>query len=544
MRNLKQKINKAIFKALKLKNYPNKNFTLSPPKIESFGHLSSNIALLLSKEIKKSPLEIAEGIAEEIRKENLNIIKSITVSKPGFINFKIVKKYFQDIINSILEKKDNYGNQNLGLGKTANVEFVSANPTGPLTIGHGRNAIIGDTISNILEWHGYDVTREYYYNDAGKQMRMLSESVKSRYYELINKTSSFPSEGYQGDYIKEIARNLFEKHGELLEKKNPIFGEFAENEIFNKIKNTLNRLNINFNVFSNEKSFYESGAIKKVLKNLKEKKLIYEKDNATWFKASEAGGIQDRVYIKSTGELTYRLPDTAYHIDKVNRQYDLIIDVFGADHADAYPDVINALTALDINTSHIKVLIYQFVTLLKSGEKVKMSTRKGEFVTLDTLLNEVGLNATRYFFIMRSMNSHLDFDLDLAKDESEKNPVFYLQYAHARICNIIARSLNAGYKKNMVFETKLLDHEDEIRLLIYLSEFSDIMELALETLEPQILVNYLQKIASQFHRFYGKCRVIVDDENLSKSRIALIKSVQIVLSNGLSIIGIEAPKKM
>lgn len=544
MKNLKQKINKAILKALKIKSYPNKIFTLSPPKTESFGHLSSNIALLLSKEIKQSPLEIAENIAEEIGLENINIIKDITISKPGFINFKIVDSYFQDVVNVILKENNNYGKQNLGDGKTANVEFVSANPTGPLTIGHGRNAVIGDTISNILEWHGYNVSREYYYNNAGRQMRILAESVKSRYYELINKSSIFPIEGYQGSYIKDIAESILKKHGELLESGNSIFGEFSENEIFNNIKTTLNRLNIHFNIFSNEKSFYESGAIKKVLKDLKEKELIYQKDNATWFKASETGGSQDRVYIKSTGELTYRLPDTAYHIDKVNRKYDLIVDVFGADHADAYPDVINALKALNIKTSHIKVLIYQFVTLLKSGEKVKMSTRKGEFITLDTLLNEVGLNATRYFFIMRSMNSHLDFDLDLAKDESEKNPVFYLQYAHARICNIIVKSLNSGYKQNMQFDTSLLKHDDEIKLLIYLSEFSNIMELALETLEPQVLVNYLQKIASQFHRFYGKCRVIVDDENLSKSRIALIKSVQIVLSNGLSIIGIEAPRRM
>ena len=520
------------------------DFSLSPPKQESFGDLSSNIALLISKQIQKNPLEIAEEIKKRMLRQNLNDIEEITATQPGFINFVIKPNYYQNNLKLIIKDKESFGKDFKGKGKSANVEFVSANPTGPLTVGHGRNAVIGDTVSNILEWHDYNVTREYYYNDAGKQMRTLGQSVESRYFEYVKKPFEFPNDGYQGEYIIEIAKNIANNHGENLVKNDEKFLAEAEKVIFGQIENSLNSLGIKFDTFTNEKSFYESGAIKKLLSQLKSKGLVYEKDDATWYKATGVGAKQDKVYIKSTGEPTYRLPDTAYHKDKIKRGYDVIVDVFGADHTDTYPDVLSALRALGLKTEHVKILIYQFVTLVKNGEKVKMSTRKADFITLDDLVNELSVDVIRYFFIMRSMNTHLDFDLNLAKDQSDKNPVFYLQYAYARICNIIRYGENQGFKFSEKFDTTLLNESSEIKLLKLMSNFPTMMETALETLEPQTIAIYLQDLASSFHKFYGNCKVITDDEKLSQSRLGLINGAKIIISIGLSILGVSAPEKM
>ena len=520
------------------------DFSLSPPKQESFGDLSSNIALLISKQIQKNPLKIAEEIKKRMLRQNLNDIEEITATQPGFINFVIKPNYYQNNLKLIIKDKESFGKDFKGKGKSANVEFVSANPTGPLTVGHGRNAVIGDTVSNILEWHDYNVTREYYYNDAGKQMRTLGQSVESRYFEYVKKPFEFPNDGYQGEYIIEIAKNIANNHGENLVKNDEKFLAEAEKVIFGQIENSLNSLGIKFDTFTNEKSFYESGAIKKLLSQLKSKGLVYEKDDATWYKATGVGAKQDKVYIKSTGEPTYRLPDTAYHKDKIKRGYDVIVDVFGADHTDTYPDVLSALRALGLKTEHVKILIYQFVTLVKNGEKVKMSTRKADFITLDDLINELSVDVIRYFFIMRSMNTHLDFDLNLAKDQSDKNPVFYLQYAYARICNIIRYGENQGFKFSEKFDTTLLNESSEIKLLKLMSNFPTMMETALETLEPQTIAIYLQDLASSFHKFYGNCKVITDDEKLSQSRLGLINGAKIIISIGLSILGVSAPEKM
>lgn len=520
------------------------DFSLSPPKQESFGDLSSNIALLISKQIQKNPLKIAEEIKKRMLRQNLNDIEEITATQPGFINFVIKPNYYQNNLKLIIKDKESFGKDFKGKGKSANVEFVSANPTGPLTVGHGRNAVIGDTVSNILEWHDYNVTREYYYNDAGKQMRTLGQSVESRYFEYVKKPFEFPNDGYQGEYIIEIAKNIANNHGENLVKNDEKFLAEAEKVIFGQIENSLNSLGIKFDTFTNEKSFYESGAIKKLLSQLKSKGLVYEKDDATWYKATGVGAKQDKVYIKSTGEPTYRLPDTAYHKDKIKRGYDVIVDVFGADHTDTYPDVLSALRALGLKTEHVKILIYQFVTLVKNGEKVKMSTRKADFITLDDLVNELSVDVIRYFFIMRSMNTHLDFDLNLAKDQSDKNPVFYLQYAYARICNIIRYGENQGFKFSEKFDTTLLNESSEIKLLKLMSNFPTVMETALETLEPQTIAIYLQDLASSFHKFYGNCKVITDDEKLSQSRLGLINGAKIIISIGLSILGVSAPEKM
>ena len=520
------------------------DFSLSPPKQESFGDLSSNIALLISKQIQKNPLEIAEEIKKTMLHQNLNDVENITATQPGFINFFIKPRYYQNTLKLIIKNQENFGKNFKGKGKTANVEFVSANPTGPLTVGHGRNAVIGDTVSNILEWHDYNVTREYYYNDAGKQMRTLGQSVESRYFEYVKKPFEFPSEGYQGEYIIEIAKNIANNYGESLEKNDEKFLTEAEKVIFGQIENSLNSLGIKFDTFTNEKSFYESGAIKDLLSQLKSKELVYQKDGATWYKATNVGAKQDKVYIKSSGEPTYRLPDTAYHKDKIKRGYDVIVDVFGADHTDTYPDVLSALGALGLKTEHIKILIYQFVTLVKNGEKVKMSTRKADFITLDDLVDELSVDIVRYFFIMRSMNTHLDFDLNLAKDQSDKNPVFYLQYAYARICNIIRYGENQGFKFSEKFDPTLLNESSEIKLLKLMSNFPTMMETALETLEPQTIAIYLQDLASSFHKFYGNCKVITDDEKLSQSRLGLINGAKIIISIGLSILGVSAPEKM
>ena len=544
MKKLKQQIINAVSTSLASLAYPEKEFSLAPPKNPEFGDLSTNISLLLTQNLKMPPLEIAQSIAKELNKELPHYISEITVTLPGFINFKVDKSFYQSKVKTILDEADSFGKSGLGAGKTANVEFVSANPTGPLTVGHGRNAVLGDTVSNILEWQGFDVTREYYFNDAGRQMRILGQSVEARYFEILGKKFEFPDDGYKGTYIKDIAQTILDDLGVDLSAGDSSFKEKAEKSIFEDIKKSLLNLGIHFDQFTNEKTFYENGEIDKLLSELRDKDLIYDKEGATWFRATALGKDQDRVYIKSTGEPTYRVPDTAYHRDKINRGFDLIIDIFGADHADTYPDVLLALESLGLKTDQIKVLLYQFVTLLRGGEKIKMSTREANFVTMDELVNEVGIDVVRYFFIMRSMNTHLDFDLELAADQSDKNPVFYLQYAHARICNIIKYGQESGLELGDDFDSKLLSHPEEINLIQYMVRFPEIMELAFENLEPQIIANTLQELATRFHKFYGQCHVITEDRALSNARLALITSVKIIMGSGLKILGLTAPERM
>ena len=539
---ISSKLTQALSKALSSLKFPSKEISLSPPNNSEFGDLSTSLALTLTKDLNQNPIEIATMIVDNLKIPK-NLIDEVTVTKPGFINFKISKKYYHEILNEILNVKK-YGSGNSGKEKRANVEFVSANPTGPLTIGHGRNAVLGDCIANILEWNGYSVTREYYYNDAGRQMRILSQSVEARYFEQLGEKFLFPEDGYQGTYIKNIAQSVIDKHGNKLKKDDPRFLSEAEQSIFNDIKKSLSTLNIIFDEFVNEKTFYETGEIDQLLAELKNKDLIYEKDGATWFKSTSLGKEQDRVYIKKTGEPTYRVPDTAYHKNKIDRGYDLIVDIFGADHMDTYPDVLLALNALGISTDHIKVLLYQFVTLMRAGEKVKMSTRKANFVTLDELVDEVGADVVRYFFIMRGMNSHLNFDIDLAKDQSEKNPVYYLQYAHARICNILKHADSKKELTDLDYDTNLLNHSCEIELIKNLEKFPEIIKSVHNSLEPHIISTYLHETANRFHKFYAECHVLTEDTNLSMARIALVKGTRIVINNGLEILGISAPEKM
>ena len=521
---------------------PKRDIKLTPPNNPDFGDFSTNVALTLTKEAGIPPIQIANNIKDHLG-VSVTLIEEITVTPPGFINFKIAPTYYYQILSEILTNKQ-FGRGISGNGKKANVEFVSANPTGPLTVGHGRNAVLGDTVSNILEWHGYDVTREYYFNDAGRQMRILGKSVETRYFQILGHDIVFPENGYQGNYIKDIAQTILDKKGKSLSASDPVFKDQAEKIIFADIKKSLNNLGIHFDQFTNEKTFYENGDIDRFLEELKAKDLIYEKEGATWFRATALGKDQDRVYIKSSSEPTYRVPDTAYHRNKIARGFDLIIDIFGSDHTDTYPDVLLALNALGENTDNIRVLIYQFVTLLRGGEKVKMSTRKANFVTMDDLVDEVGADVVRYFFIMRGMNTHLNFDLDVAADQSEKNPVYYLQYAHARICNIIKHGETMGISTNSNYNPTLLDNPAEIRLLKNLDKFPSMVENVLQTLEPQTIATYLHDTAIFFHKFYAECRVITDDAELTNARIALVSATRIILANGLGLLGISSPEKM
>ncbi|NHZ85185.1 MAG: arginine--tRNA ligase [Planctomycetia bacterium] len=541
--NLKNTVNRYLIDALGKLNLAVESFDLSSPKNPKFGDLSTNVALILAKKVGGNPLEIARKIEQVILIEK-SVISEITITPPGFINFKISPSYYQTIVQQIIDKDEHFNTGDIGKGKTANVEFVSANPTGPLSVGHGRQAVLGDTIANILQWHGYDVTREYYYNDGGKQMRILANSVEARYFQIIGKEVEWSSDFYQGEYIENIAKDIKKEFGEKVKSGDKYFRKVAEERIFSDIRKTLENIGISHDVFSNEKYFIESNKIETIIKDLRKEGLAYEEDGATWFKTTALGKDQDRVLIKSSGEPAYRLPDILYHRDKFERNYDLLIDVFGADHIDSYPDVILALEALGYDTSNLRVLIHQFVTLTKGREKVKMSTRKAEYVTLNELIRLVGKDVVRYFFLMRGMNTHLNFDIELAQDQSENNPVFYLQYAHARICNIIRHGKQQGVTFNKDYDPSLLSHDAEITLIKQLNQFSDIMATVLESLEPRSIANYLQSLATSFHKFYTECHVITNDIPLSRARIALITATRKILAQGLNILGISAPERM
>ena len=524
---------------------PDDTFRIERCKSLELGDYSTNAPLATAKAAGKPPLELAEAIKSAIEPDE-SICTDITVSAPGFVNFSISPAYLQNQIPGILSAGDTYGRTDRGSGQRALVEFVSANPTGPLTVGHGRQAVLGDTVSSILKWHGYDVTREYYYNDAGRQMRLLGESVYTRYMEILGKEAELPEDGYEGEYIRDIAQEIFSDHNDSLKDdgENLIFKEKAEETIFAHIRKTLGNVGIEMDSYVNEKTFYDDGSIDSVVADLREQGLAYDADGAVWFKTTKLGKDQDTVLIKSSGEPTYRLPDIAYHCQKVKRGFDLIVDIFGTDHQATYPDVLAGVEKLGNKIDHIRVLIHQFVTLKSAGEKVKMSTRKAEYVTLQELIESVGVDVVRYFFIMRGMQSHLNFDLELATKESEENPVYYLQYAHARICNIIKFGKEAGVISDHKLDLSLLVELSELRLIKEIIRFPEVAQSALEILEPQIIANYLQEVATSFHKFYTECRVITDDAELTTARLALVSATRVVLANGLTILGISRPERM
>lgn len=476
----------------------------------------------------------------------MELVSKVEVAGPGFINFKFTEKFYHRELELLLSNEAAFGRSNVGNGTKTQVEFVSANPTGPLTVGHGRGAVFGDTVSNVLEWTGHDVTREYYFNNAGRQMRMLGDSVRLRYLQLLGDDIVFPDDYYQGEYIIDIAQHLRDEYGDSL-RNEPAEGKFkeqAEKEIFADIKKTLLSLNIVFKTFFNENSLYTDKKIDEVVAEFKRKDLAYESEGALWLKTTAIGGEKDKVIIKSTGEPTYRLPDIAYHVDKFRRGFELIIDIFGSDHIATYPDVLAAVKALGYDADRIKVLIHQFVTIKEGSQVVKMSTRKANFITLDELIAEVGADVVRYFFLMQSMTSHLNFDLGIAKQQSDENPVYYLQYAHARICSIMRKAEEEGRRRSSNPNLALLKEQEELDLIKLLLHLPEVVEYCATSFEIHRLAEYLQDVATAFHKFYHHCRVVGDEVELTHARLALCHATRVVLRNGFAILGISAPEKM
>ena len=516
------------------------------PRVAGHGDLTTNVAMVLAKKAGRNPRDVAAELIKRLAIDP-TLIRAIDVAGPGFINISLTEKFFRSQLNDLIARGTSYGRSSLGRGVKVQVEFVSANPTGPLTVGHGRGAVFGDTVARLMEWTGHDVTREYYFNNAGRQMRILGDSVRLRYLGLLGDAVEFPQDYYQGEYIKDIARHLVEHHGDNL-RKEPAEGKFkqqAESEIFDDIKKTLKSIGIEFASFFNENSLYEDGKITEVIAELRSKGLAYDQDGAVWFKTSSLGLEKDKVIVKSTGEPTYRLPDIAYHREKFRRGYQLIIDVFGADHVATYPDVLAGVKALGLDEKKIKVLIHQFVTITQEGEVVKMSTRKANFITLDELIAEVGADVVRYFFIMRTISSHLNFDLGLAKQQSDENPVYYLQYAHARISSILRfAGVQGSDKPPAGANMELLTGAAELELIKDLLQFPEIIEVSTASYEPHRLADYLHGLAGIFHKFYHEHRVVSEDVPLTEARLALCSATRTVLRNGFAVLGISAPDQM
>jgi arginyl-tRNA synthetase len=550
---MKKYLTEKVDAALKSLSYCDiAKLTFEKPKDEAHGDITTNIAMLLAKSIKKNPRAVAQEIVGKLEVERKYISK-VEIAGPGFINFRFTDEFFTAQIGNILEHVESFGKINIGGGKKTQVEYVSANPTGPLSVGHGRQAAIGDTIANLLVWTGHDVTREYYYNNAGRQMRILAESTYARYRQLFDSSYIFPEDGYQGDYIREIADDLKKDRGDSivtmsLEEALSVCKEFAEKELFQAIKKVLARMGVVHDVFFNEDSLYKSGKIEEVIAEFRNKGLAYDQDGAVWLKTSALGLDQDRVIVKSTGEPTYRLPDIAYHREKFRRGFELIVDVFGADHIATIPDVLAGIKALGYDPEKVKVVIHQFVTLMRDGEQVKMSKRLANFVTLDELIDEVGSDAVRFFFLMRSTSSHLEFDLNLAKEQSEKNPVYYLQYAHARIASILRfaeeqGTFNASDSLTGI-DYSLLKGPTEIALTKLLLDFPETIEFCAMNFEPHRLTTYLQDVATAFHKFYHEHRIVIPELDIAKARLALCLATKTVLANGCKILGISTPERM
>ena len=547
---IKEYIHNIITESLHKLGIEDVQFKIDTPKDEKYGDLSSNVALIISKKLNENPRTTAGLIIEDLSYDE-KFIEKIEIAGAGFINFYISNEYYKKVLNDILDKQDEFGKSIKNKGRTANLEWVSANPTGLLHAGHGRQVCLGKAIANILEWMGYKVTREYYYNDAGNQMNTLAKSVRARYEQIFNPEFEFPEDGYHGSYITDIAEKIFREYGETKRDLPELefFMQEGEKYNFEQIKKTLGRLRIKHDVFFNETELYNKGDIDNLLKIFKEKNLSYEKDGAIWLRMTDNGFEKDKVIVKQTGEPTYRLPDMAYHINKIKRGYDLILDIFGADHSDTYKEVLFGIKNAGYSIKDIKVIIHQMVTFRQGNESIKMSKRSDNVYYLDDLIKEVGSDATQFFFVMRAANTHLDFDTDLAKEQSDKNPVFYLQYAHARICGIIRNAEeNFSKYKKLKPEKQIIDLlklKEETDLMKILSKFPEEVESAADTFEPHRIITYLNSVAEHFHKFYHNNRVLdLQNEELSISRIFLCNSVKQVLKNGFDIIGISAPERM
>ncbi len=551
---------------------------LDVPRQKEHGDFACNVALQLAKQLGRPSREIGSLLVERLlasASESPGLIARAEVAGPGFVNVWLSDDRWRDVLRAILESESRYGRSDDGKRRKIQVEFVSANPTGPLTTGHGRQAVLGDCIARLLEFTGWDVTREYYFNDGGRQMRVLGQSVKARYLEQLGQAAApseaalddpenawvdsinglpvvFPKDGYRGEYLSEIAAELRVGQGDALidEAAEGPFLAAAKEAIFAEIRATLARLDVHFDVYFNEKSLYDEGKLDAVLDDLRAAGSIYEADGAVWFNAKAAGLARDRVVVRSNGEPTYLLPDIAYHREKFGRGFEVVIDVLGADHIEQFPSVRAAISALGLDALRIELVLHQFVTITRGGEKVKQSTRRANFLTVDELLEQVGVDVFRFFMIERKADGHLDFDLDLAMDHNwRKNPAYYVQYAHARTHGIQRRALEVGITPPGAkdFDVVRLELPEEIALIRKLGEFPEVVSRAATTRAPHPIAYYLRELAGLWNPYLqdGKRhRVVSDNAELTVSRLALVHAVQLVLANGLGLLGLSAPEQM
>lgn len=546
---LKEEIKAAVLKAGLATEEQVPDVILELPKDKVNGDYSTNMAMRLTKIAKKAPKMIAEELIANFDQSKASIEK-IEIAGPGFINFYMNNSYLTELIPVILEAKDAYGESDFGKGEKIQVEFVSANPTGDLHLGHARGAAVGDSLCNVLAKAGYDVSREYYINDAGNQINNLALSVEARYFQALGIDKEMPADGYHGEDIIGIGKKLAEEFGDKYvnmdeQERFNFFREYGLKYEMAKLKQDLENFRVGFDVWYSETSLYQDGKIDAALAVLKENGHIYEQDGATWFRSTELGDDKDRVLIKQDGSYTYLTPDIAYHRNKLERGFETLINIWGADHHGYIPRMKAAIEALGYNREQLEVEIIQLVHLYKNGEKMKMSKRTGKAVTMRDLIDEVGLDATRYFFAMRSADTHMDFDLDLAVSQSNDNPVYYAQYAHARISSILRSGAEQGMNFEGVTDFTAVSSEKEIELLKKLGEFPQAIAEAADKRMPHRITNYIFDLASTFHSFYNAEKVLdADHLDRSKARLALVKSVQITLKNALALIGVSAPEKM
>ena len=520
---------------------------IEKPREAVFGDYATPIALRLAKLARMAPLKIAQVIADHL--PALSYVSEVMVAPPGFINIRVATPFLQQQVEEILAAGREYGRITLGAGQKAQVECVSANPTGPIHIGRTRGGVMGDTLARAMRAAGYDVTLEYYYNDAGRQVTLLGESTQIRYLQLLGQDREIGEEHYKGEYIGEIAQELLAAHGaNLKDEPAEYFAEYAKNRIAKSQKESLKRINIEFDVYFREQSLYENGRVWEALEMLQQRGYVYEKDNAQWFRTTTLGDDKDRVLVKSTGEPTYRMPDIAYHWDKAQRGFDLVVDIFGPDHHATAPQVLMGVQALGYDTSFVRTVLHQIVYLYRNGEMVKMSTRAGEFVTLDELVDEVGADPIRYFMISRSGNSPIDFDMDLALEHSDKNPVYYIQNAHVRCAGIFRRWEEAGFAPDAdsAADLSLLTHENELNFLRKALELSSILELIVKESEPHHITFYAYELASLFHPAYETCRVLHSEvpEPVRLARLRFYRAAQQLFARVLDLMGMSAPEVM
>ena len=521
------------------------------PANHDHGDYASNVALILAAQAKQNSRKIAQIIQENLADPE-NIIARTQIAGPGFLNFFIKENIWQQTLQFIEEKKENFGRNYMGNSKKVQVEFVSANPTGPLHIGHARGAVVGDVITNLLTAVGYAVSKEYYINDAGNQMNNLGKSVLLRYRELLGEKIEFPETCYRGDYIKDIAANVIKTEGNVYltsdaGKTISYLTDIAGQSILNEIKNDLRDFGVTFDHYFSEKELYQNNGVVNLLDSLRKKNFVYSDGETLWFKTTDFGDEKDRVVIRKNGEPTYFAADIAYHQNKFSRGYEMIIDIWGADHHGYMPRLWAGIQALGHDKQVLKIILVQLVNLLRGGVPVAMSTRSGEFVTLREVLEEVGKDAARYNFLMRRSDSHLDFDLEIAKKQSNENPVYYVQYAHARICSIMRMAQQEHGIVLPVYKDinpALLNEPEEMTLIKLMARYPEVIEGAAKSLEPHRITFYLNELASVFHSYYNKNKVISDNKELTAARLFLIKAISIVLENALKILGVNAPEKM